>query len=95
MRRRVAERAGTSPDSLYGDADLRGRLLDSFVLAQLRPLAELNDRTVTTSHFRDTNGHREVDLLLESCFTPVTMRDRSLTGYGFSRSPRSGPKQTV
>lgn len=80
--------AGASAESLYHDADLRGRLLDSFVLAQLRPLAELNDRTVTTSHFRDTNGHREIDLLLES-------RDGSVVGIEVKASRRVSRKDAA
>lgn len=58
--------AEASPEVLERDTRLRGAFLDSFVLAQLRPLVALNERSITCSHLRDTNGDREIDLILES-----------------------------
>jgi len=46
--------------------DVRGRLLDSFVLAQLRPLLGVGSRNVSAYHLRDSTGRHEIDLLLES-----------------------------
>lgn len=73
--------AGTSPRALERDADLRGRILDSFVAAQLRPLVALSSRTVRSHHFRDRNGEREIDLLLEA-------RDGSVAGIEVKASRR-------
>lgn len=56
----------TSPEAVEFDSGLRGRILESFVLAQLRPLMALSSQSVRALHFRDTNGDREIDLILES-----------------------------
>ncbi|MFN0089459.1 MAG: ATP-binding protein [Acidimicrobiales bacterium] len=48
------------------NADLLGRLIDTFVVAQLRPELEVCVPGVTLAHLRQQNGRREVDLLLEA-----------------------------
>lgn len=58
--------AGISPRGLRTDGPMRGRIIDSFVAAQLRPLYRLGKTTVTAWHLRDTNNRREVDLILEN-----------------------------
>ncbi|HMQ27348.1 MAG TPA: DUF4143 domain-containing protein, partial [Acidimicrobiales bacterium] len=47
------------------DIDVLGRLLDTYVAAQLRPLVELTAPRARLLHFRDTNGEHEVDLIVE------------------------------
>lgn len=47
------------------DGDLLGRLLDTFVAAQLRVEAEVARREAQLFHLRDANGRREVDLLAD------------------------------
>lgn len=47
------------------DIDVLGRLLDTYVAAQLRPLVELTAPRARLLHLRDTNGEHEVDLILE------------------------------
>ncbi|MDO5068039.1 MAG: DUF4143 domain-containing protein [Propionibacteriaceae bacterium] len=54
---------GDDPQGLLLDANRLGRIVETFVLAQLRPLLRPD---VQALHFRDANGHREVDLVLES-----------------------------
>lgn len=58
--------AGLDSSALLRNTDMLGRVMDSFVLAQLRPLFRLNRRKVTAYHLRDANGRREIDLILES-----------------------------
>jgi hypothetical protein len=48
------------------DVDVLGRLLDTFVVAQLRAELEACDVFVTMSHMRLEHGRREADLLLEA-----------------------------
>lgn len=47
------------------DGDLLGRLLDTFVAAQLRPEAALSEGRPRLHHLRERNGRREIDLLAE------------------------------
>jgi len=47
------------------DGDLLGRLLDTFVAAQLRPEVALSGKRPRLHHLRERNGRREVDLLAE------------------------------
>lgn len=47
------------------DGDLLGRLLDTFVAAQLRPEMVLSSSRPRLYHLRERNGRREVDLLAE------------------------------
>ena len=54
---------GDDPQGLLLDANRLGRIIETFVLAQLRPLPRPNFQAF---HFRDANGQREVDLVLES-----------------------------
>ncbi|MDP3713070.1 MAG: DUF4143 domain-containing protein [Mycobacteriales bacterium] len=51
--------------AVLGDGDLLGRLLDTFVAAQLRPEVALSDRRPRLHHLREKNGRHEVDLLVE------------------------------
>jgi len=47
------------------DGDLLGRLLDTFVAAQLRPEAALSPNRPRLYHLREHNGRREIDLVAE------------------------------
>lgn len=52
-------------DAVIQDSDLRGRLIDTFVVAQLRaelPVSELQPRI---HHLRQQDGRREIDILIE------------------------------
>lgn len=51
-------------DDVYSDADLRGRMLDTFITAQLRVEAEADGR-VRLYHLRTANGDHEIDLVAE------------------------------
>jgi predicted AAA+ superfamily ATPase len=46
-------------------ADLLGRLIESFVVAQLRAECSIADTSPTMHHLRQANGRREVDVVLE------------------------------
>ncbi|WP_166851348.1 ATP-binding protein [Isoptericola sp. BMS4] len=61
----AAHLARVDTASLLRDDDLRGRLLESFVAAQLRPLLRIGPTRATAYHLRDADNRREVDLVLE------------------------------
>ncbi|MET8756993.1 DUF4143 domain-containing protein [Lentzea sp. NPDC004782] len=61
----VSAALGVGIDAVMLDGDLIGRLLDTFVAAQLRAELQLGEREATLYHLRDANGSREVDLLIE------------------------------
>lgn len=48
------------------DGDVLGRLIDTFVLAQLRPEREVSEIQPGFFHLRDQQGRREVDLIVEA-----------------------------
>ena len=56
---------GVDVRAVMRDDDLLGRVLDSFVVAQLRALCAVRDEPPRLFHVRDANGRREVDILLE------------------------------
>lgn len=62
----AAHLAGDTRAGTLKSADRLGRLIDTFVMAQLRPLLKLATPSVTAHHLRDGNQTREVDLVLES-----------------------------
>lgn len=47
------------------EGELLGRVLDTFVAAQLRPEIEVSSRRARLFHLRDKNGRHEIDLLAE------------------------------
>jgi predicted AAA+ superfamily ATPase len=48
------------------DGDLLGRIIDSFVVAQLRPEQEVSEIAPTLHHLRDEHGRHEIDLIVEA-----------------------------
>jgi predicted AAA+ superfamily ATPase len=48
------------------DGDLLGRVIDTFVAAQMRAECALSVIGADMYHLRDANGRREVDLLIEA-----------------------------
>lgn len=62
----AAHLAGDDRAGLLTSADRLGRLIDTFVVAKLRPLLKLASPRVGAYHLRDANGTREVDLILAS-----------------------------
>ena len=56
---------GVDGRAVLRDSDLLGRLLDNFVVAQLRADCTVSDLMPQLFHLRDANGRREVDILVE------------------------------
>jgi hypothetical protein len=56
---------GADIRAVMRDGDLLGRVLDSFVVAQLRAECEVSDLSPRLFHLRDANGRHEVDVLAE------------------------------
>jgi uncharacterized protein len=56
---------GATPDDIVLDADLLGRVLDTFVAAQLRAELALSIPQRALSHLRQADGRREVDIIVE------------------------------
>jgi uncharacterized protein len=61
----VGSSVGLSVESVLADGDLLGRILDTFVLAQLRPETALSARRHRLYHLRTRGGRQEVDLVVE------------------------------
>lgn len=68
----VGASVGMDAAAILGDPDLFGRLLDTFVMAQLRPELALEAMPPRLYHLRDTNGRRVVDIVSEHAATTVT-----------------------
>jgi len=56
---------GADARAVLRDGDLLGRLLDSFVVAQLRAECSVSELSPHLFHVRDANGRHEVDVLVE------------------------------
>jgi uncharacterized protein len=56
---------GLDPTTVLRDGDLLGRLIDTFVVAQIRPELELPSRPPRLYHLRDKDGRHEIDLIAE------------------------------
>jgi uncharacterized protein len=56
---------GVEARGVLRDGDLLGRLLDTFVLAQLRAECTVSELSPHLFHVRDANGRHEVDILVE------------------------------
>ena len=56
---------GVDATAVLADGGLLGRLLDTFVLAQLRPMLAVGAGSVGVHHLRQQDGRHEVDLVLE------------------------------
>lgn len=56
---------GIDARAVLRDGDLLGRLLDSFVVAQLRADCAVSGLFPRLFHLRDTNGRHEVDVIVE------------------------------
>lgn len=57
---------GVDAAAVLSDGGLLGRMLETFVLAQLRPLLSVTTLPVGAFHLRQQDGRREVDVILES-----------------------------
>jgi len=57
---------GLDSQGALRDIDVLGRLLDTFVVAQLRAELDVSDTSATVWHLRLEHGRREADLLLEA-----------------------------
>lgn len=62
----VAAVLDTDTDGVLRKGDLMGQLLETFVIAQLRPLLNVAKHRVTAYHLRQQDGRREVKVLLEA-----------------------------
>jgi predicted AAA+ superfamily ATPase len=62
----LAPLLGVDPRSALRDVDLLGRLLDTFVLSQLRTERESSSMAPLLYHLRQEHGRREIDLIAEA-----------------------------
>jgi predicted AAA+ superfamily ATPase len=58
--------AGMDARSVLRDVDQLGRLVDTFVVSQLRAELSVSELGITMHHLRQEHGRREVDLVLEA-----------------------------
>lgn len=70
--------------AILTNGGLLGRMLETFVLAQLRPLLDTAARRITAHHLRLQDGRREVDVVLETA-------DGHLTGLEIKASAGPSP----
>ena len=59
---------GADFDAARRDPDARGRIIDTFVAAQLRAEAEASNRPVHLHHLRSERGEHEIDIVAEFGF---------------------------
>lgn len=62
----VAVLLGVDSAAVLSDGGVLGRILETFVLAQLRPLLGVDTLDVHAFHLRQQDGRHEVDVILES-----------------------------
>jgi uncharacterized protein len=67
----VAAALDLNAEGYLRDADLLGRLIDTFVVAQLRAELQSGTHRARLYHLRDQNGEREVDLVVELGFNRI------------------------
>ena len=56
---------GLTTDDVLGDGDLLGRVLDTFVMTQLRAECALMPLSPQVHHLRSQEGRREIDIIIE------------------------------
>jgi hypothetical protein len=61
----VGSALGLDERAVLRDGDLLGRLIDSFVVSQIRPEASLSPLRPRLHHMRETDGRHEIDILAE------------------------------
>jgi uncharacterized protein len=61
----LAASLGLGEATVMRDGDLLGRLIETFVLAQIRPELDLAGFRPRLFHLRERNGRREIDLVAE------------------------------
>ena len=61
----LAAALGVGVEGVLGDGDLLGRVLDTFVAAQIRPELAISEGRPRLHHLRTKGGEREVDMILE------------------------------
>ncbi|HXB65194.1 MAG TPA: DUF4143 domain-containing protein [Solirubrobacteraceae bacterium] len=61
----LAAALGLNELAVMRDGNLLGRLIETFVLAQIRPQLELSGFQPQLSHLREKNGRHEIDLIAE------------------------------
>lgn len=57
---------GVDARAILLDGHLLGQLLESFVVAQIRPLLSLGPMPIAMTHLRDRGGEHEIDVVLEN-----------------------------
>lgn len=60
-----AAATGSTEAGVMRDADLLGRLIETFVVAQLRAQATVSEHRCTLYHLRQHNGRHEIDIVVE------------------------------
>ncbi len=61
----LAAVTGANSDTIISDGNLLGRLLETFVVAQLRVQAVVSEHRCRLYHLRQHHGRHEVDVVVE------------------------------
>lgn len=62
----MATLLGVDARAILLDGHLLGQVLESFVVAQIRPLLSLGPMPIAMTHLRDRGGEHEIDVVLEN-----------------------------
>ncbi|MDR1237634.1 MAG: DUF4143 domain-containing protein [Propionibacteriaceae bacterium] len=81
----VANLLNLSLDSVLSDGNILGRLIETFVMAQLRPETQASTSRPRIYHLRDKDGRHEIDAIIEYSGTRVAAVEVKATA---SPSPR-------
>jgi predicted AAA+ superfamily ATPase len=81
----AASLIGVDADGVLRSGDLLGRITESFVAAQIRPLLTLSFPALSMAHLRERGGDHEVDLVVEA-------RNGDLVGIEVKASARVGER---
>src|SRR5262249_1648344 len=68
--------------AILRDGELLGRVLDTFVVAQLRPEAAIGVPRARLYHLREREGRREVDLVAEMAMGIVALEVKATAAPG-------------
>ena len=82
---------GADRQSLKRDSDARGRIIDTYVAAQLRAEVEVSAGRVQMFHMRTQGGEHEIDLVVEFRAPAGGLRGQDIERAGPPATPATSP----
>ncbi|MDR2215195.1 MAG: DUF4143 domain-containing protein, partial [Nevskiaceae bacterium] len=84
----AAHLAGDDRSGLLSSGMRLGRIIDTFVMSQLRPVLKLGAPAVSAFHLRDANGEREIDVVLEAASGQIVALEIKAANTATARDAR-------